>query len=75
LFGQDTVGGIAGSIRSFASLLQPGEVVYTIVYIAMIVFFAFFYTALTFDPKEIADNLKKQGATVPGIRPGQHQKY
>ena len=37
----------------------------------MILFFAFFYTALTFDPKEIAENLKKQGAFVPGIRPGQ----
>ena len=71
LFAQDSVGGVAGSLRSFSSLLQPGEVVYTVVYIAMILFFAFFYTALTFDPKEIAENLKKQGATVPGIRPGQ----
>jgi len=51
--------------------LQPGELVYTFVYIGMILFFAFFYTALTFDPKEIAENLKKQGAFVPGIRPGQ----
>jgi len=71
LFGQDSVGGITGALRNFSSLLQPGEVVYTVVYIAMILFFAFFYTALTFDPKEIAENLKKQGATVPGIRPGQ----
>ena len=51
--------------------MQPGELVYTFVYIGMILFFAFFYTALTFDPKEIAENLKKQGAFVPGIRPGQ----
>lgn len=51
--------------------MQPGELVYTIMYIGMILFFAFFYTALTFDPKEIAENLKKQGAFVPGIRPGQ----
>ncbi|MGH1543035.1 MAG: preprotein translocase subunit SecY [Arenicella sp.] len=69
-FGQDSVGGVAGALRNVSSLLQPGEVVYTILYIGMILFFAFFYTALTFDPTEIADNLKKSGATVPGIRPG-----
>lgn len=68
--GQDSVGGVAGALRNISSLLQPGEVVYTVLYISMILFFAFFYTALTFDPKEIAENLKKQGATVPGIRPG-----
>ena len=50
--------------------------IYTIAYVGMILFFAFFYTALTFDPKEIAENLQKQNAIVPGVRPGdQTAKY
>ena len=70
-FGNEASTGIAGVLRDIATKMQPGEVIYTIVYVGMILFFAFFYTALTFDPKEIAENLKKQGAFVPGIRPGQ----
>jgi len=70
-FGNDSATGVAGFLRDISTKMQPGELVYTIVYIGMILFFAFFYTALTFDPKEIAENLKKQGAFVPGIRPGQ----
>ena len=70
-FGSDEATGIAAAIRNFSTLLQPGEILYTAMYVGMILFFAFFYTALVFDPKEIAENLKKQGATVPGIRPGQ----
>ena len=70
-FGGDSTTGIAGALRKFAAVMQPGELVYTIMYVGMIVFFAFFYTALVFDPKEIAENLKKQGAFMPGIRPGQ----
>lgn len=70
-FGNDSATGVAGVLRDFATLMQPGEVVYTVIYVGMILFFAFFYTALVFDPKEIAENLKKQGAFVPGIRPGQ----
>jgi preprotein translocase subunit SecY len=69
-FGTSTEG-VAGALRSFSTLMQPGEPVYTLLYIGMILFFAFFYTALTFDPKDIAENLKKSGAFVPGIRPGQ----
>ncbi|MBT8114806.1 MAG: preprotein translocase subunit SecY [Arenicella sp.] len=70
-FGSDSATGVAGVLRNISTLMQPGEVLYTTLYVGMIVFFAFFYTALVFDPKEIAENLKKQGAYVPGIRPGQ----
>lgn len=70
-FGNDSATGIAGALRDVATLMAPGEVLYTVIYVGMILFFAFFYTALVFDPKEIAENLKKQGAYVPGIRPGQ----
>jgi len=51
--------------------LTPGQPLYLIVYAAAILFFAFFYTALVFNPKETADNLKKSGAYIPGIRPGE----
>ncbi len=70
-FGSESTTGVAGVLRDISTKMQPGEVLYTVLYIGMILFFAFFYTALTFDPKEIAENLKKQGAFVPGIRPGQ----
>ena len=70
-FGSESAGGVAGILRDISTKMQPGELIYTVMYIGMILFFAFFYTALTFDPKEIAENLKKQGAFVPGIRPGQ----
>ena len=69
-FGSDAVGGVAGVLRNVASHMAPGNLLYSVIYIVLIFFFAFFYTALTFDPNEIADNLKKQGATVPGMRPG-----
>ena len=59
-----------GWLRDMATTLQPGQVVYTLVYGSMIVFFCFFYTAMVFNPTEIADNLKKSGAFIPGIRPG-----
>jgi len=70
-FGSDSATGVAGVLRDISTQMQPGNLLYTVIYIGMILFFAFFYTALTFDPKEIAENLKKQGALVPGIRPGQ----
>jgi len=59
-----------GWLRNIATSLAPGQPVYTILYASMIIFFCFFYTALVFNPKEIADNLKRSGAFVPGIRPG-----
>jgi preprotein translocase subunit SecY len=57
-------------LKNVAATLRPGEPVYTLLYASAIVFFCFFYTALVFNPKETADNLKKSGAFVPGIRPG-----
>ena len=59
-----------GWLRDISTTLAPGQPIYAMVYAAMIVFFCFFYTALVFNPNEIADNLKKSGAFVPGIRPG-----
>jgi len=58
-------------LRNIASTLQPGQPIYMMLYGAAVIFFCFFYTALVFNPKETADNLKKSGAFVPGIRPGE----
>ena len=56
--------------------MQPGQPLYLLLYASAIIFFCFFYTALVFNPRETADNLKKSGAFVPGIRPGeQTAKY
>jgi preprotein translocase subunit SecY len=57
-------------LKDSSALLQPGQPVYVMLYAAMIVFFCFFYTALVFNSRETADNLKKSGAFIPGIRPG-----
>jgi preprotein translocase subunit SecY len=57
-------------LKDIASTLTPGQPIYVFLYASAIVFFCFFYTALVFNPKETADNLKKSGAFVPGIRPG-----
>ncbi|MGA0570357.1 preprotein translocase subunit SecY [Variovorax sp. VNK109] len=57
-------------LKDIASAMAPGQPVYTMFYAAAIVFFCFFYTALVFNSRETADNLKKSGAFVPGIRPG-----
>jgi preprotein translocase subunit SecY len=57
-------------LRDIAGTLTPGQPIYVLLYAALIVFFCFFYTALQYNPKETADNLKKSGAFVPGIRPG-----
>jgi preprotein translocase subunit SecY len=57
-------------LRDIAGTLSPGQPIYVLLYAALIVFFCFFYTALQYNPKETADNLKKSGAFVPGIRPG-----
>jgi preprotein translocase subunit SecY len=58
-------------LQNFASVMQPGQLIYTVMYGAGIIFFCFFYTAIVFDPKETAENLKKWGAFVPGMRPGE----
>lgn len=57
-------------LKDISAALSPGQPVYVILYVVMIVFFCFFYTALVFNPKETSDNLKKSGAFIPGIRPG-----
>lgn len=57
-------------LKDIASALTPGQPIYVALYGAAIVFFCFFYTALVFNSKETADNLKKSGAFIPGIRPG-----
>lgn len=63
-------------LKDISSTLSPGQPVYVMLYAAAIVFFCFFYTALVFNSRETADNLKKSGAFIPGIRPGdQTAKY
>lgn len=59
-------------LARFGQALSPGSALYVVVFTTAIVFFAFFYTAMVFNPRETADNLKKSGAFVPGIRPGEH---
>ena len=58
-------------LKDAAAALSPGQPIYVLLYAIAIIFFCFFYTALVFNPKETADNLKKSGAFVPGIRPGE----
>jgi preprotein translocase subunit SecY len=70
-FGQSANPGAAQNILvTIGANLGPGQPVYVILYAAMIIFFCFFYTALVFNAKDTADNLKRSGAFVPGIRPG-----
>ena len=57
-------------LKDIADALRPGQPIYVLLYSAAIVFFCFFYTALVFNSRETADNLKKSGAFIPGIRPG-----
>ncbi len=67
----DTTSGVVRFLKDLAASLAPGEPIHALLYAAAIVFFCFFYTALVFNSKETADNLKKSGAFVPGIRPGE----
>jgi preprotein translocase subunit SecY len=60
-----------GWLQTLSAELSPGQPVYIMIYAALIIFFCFFYTALVFNSRETADNLKKSGAFIPGIRPGQ----
>ncbi|MCM0082682.1 preprotein translocase subunit SecY [Geomonas sp. Red32] len=57
-------------VQQVSKMLVPGRLVYDIFYVAFIIFFCYFYTAVTFNPVDVADNVKKQGGYVPGIRPG-----
>jgi preprotein translocase subunit SecY len=58
-------------VQTFVSYLSPGAYTYNFVYGLIIIFFAYFYTAIVVNPIDMADNMKKQGAFIPGIRPGQ----
>ncbi|MFA9202527.1 MAG: preprotein translocase subunit SecY [Flavobacteriales bacterium] len=61
---------IQSALQDVALVLSPGQPLYLLLFGAMIIFFCYFYTALVFSPKEVAENLKRSGAYVPGIRPG-----
>lgn len=61
-----------GWLQDIALLIGPGQPLYVLMFSALIIFFSFFYTALMYNPKEVADNLKRGGAYLPGIRPGDH---
>ena len=69
-FGGNTEGPFSW-LQDVATMLSPGQPVYVLMYAVAIIFFCFFYTALMFNPKETADNLKRSGAFIPGIRPGE----
>ena len=58
-------------LKDLAGMISPGQPIYVLLYAAAIIFFCFFYTALVFNSRETADNLKKSGAFIPGIRPGE----
>lgn len=58
-------------LQDISTVMSPGQPIYVLMYAAGIIFFCFFYTAIVFDPKETADNLKKSGAFIPGMRPGE----
>jgi preprotein translocase subunit SecY len=68
-FAQGSAG--SGVLSMITTLLGRGNALYLILYVALIVFFAFFYTATVFNPADTADNLKKHGGFVPGVRPGE----
>ena len=59
-------------LQSIASSIMPGNVIYELIFVGFIFFFCYFYTAVTFNPVDVADNMKKQGGYIPGIRPGKH---
>ncbi|RNF81812.1 preprotein translocase subunit SecY [Montanilutibacter psychrotolerans] len=69
-FGQGSESGTASMLQRVSQWLNPGEPLHMILYASLIIGFAFFYTALVFNSQETADNLKKSGALIPGIRPG-----
>ena len=72
-FGQSTnPNAVQSALQTIGANLGPGQPVYVLLYAAMIIFFCFFYTALMFNSNDTADNLKRSGAFVPGIRPGAH---
>lgn len=65
-----TVATVFPFMKPVADNLRVDSVIYNVVYVALIIFFCFFYTAVTFNPVDVADNIKKFGGYIPGIRPG-----
>jgi preprotein translocase subunit SecY len=65
-----TIGTFMPQFKDYVQFLAPGGLVYDVLYVILIVFFCYFYTAVTFNPVDVADNLKKHGGFIPGIRPG-----
>jgi preprotein translocase subunit SecY len=65
-----TVATFVPALKEWSGYLTPGGLVYNLLYVGLIVFFCYFYTAVTFNPVDVADNLKKYGGFIPGIRPG-----
>ena len=57
-------------LKSIGAYMSPGTWVYNVLYVVLIIFFCYFYTAITFNPVNIADNMKKFGSFIPGVRPG-----
>jgi preprotein translocase subunit SecY len=70
-FGQNAEGPVARFMQDVAQALGYGQPLHLVIYALLIIFFCFFYTALVFNARDTADNLKKSGAFIPGIRPGQ----
>ncbi len=72
----DGTGGLSAFLQTLGLVLSPGKPLYLMLFAVMIIFFCYFYTALVFSPREVAENLKRSGAYIPGIRPGQNtQRY
>jgi preprotein translocase subunit SecY len=67
-----TVATFVPALKEWSGYLTPGGLIYSVVYIGLIIFFCYFYTAVTFNPVDVADNLKKYGGFIPGIRPGRY---
>lgn len=67
-----TVAQFLPQLKDYSAFLMPGGFTYDLIYVVLIVFFCYFYTAVTFNPVDVADNLKKYGGFIPGIRPGRY---
>jgi preprotein translocase subunit SecY len=67
-----TIATVMPWLKGYSEALTPGGLYYDLLYVALIVFFCFFYTAVTFNPVDVADNLRKHGGFIPGIRPGRY---
>src|SRR5579863_3622986 len=65
-----TIAQFVPALKPYSTYLTPGNLVYSVVYIVLIFFFCYFYTAITFNPVDVSDNLRKYGGFIPGIRPG-----